>query len=60
MLEINGTPAARFIKEAYDLGEDLNGPGRFDMNDPVQKELRQIRDWINMAEKDALDSRKLT
>jgi hypothetical protein len=57
-LRINGVPAARFIKRAYDLGDDLNGPGRFDMTDATQGELRRIRDWITMAEQDALDARK--
>lgn len=57
-LRINGIPAAKFAKRAYDLGDDLKGPGRFDMSDPVQAKLRRVRDWIRMAEQDALDSRK--
>jgi hypothetical protein len=57
VLEINGVPAAKFIKEAYGLGEDLSGPGRYDLQDPTQTELRQIRDWISMAEHDALQAR---
>lgn len=58
MLTIEGVPAAQFIKEAYDLGADLNGAGRYDLNDPVQRQLRHIRGWIQMAEHDALGSRK--
>lgn len=58
MLEINGVPAAKFIKEAYGLGEKLDGPGRYDLNDPVQKELRTIRGLITMAESDALQARR--
>ncbi|MGD0386770.1 MAG: hypothetical protein ABSB73_11630 [Solirubrobacteraceae bacterium] len=57
-LLINGVPAARFIKRAYDLGDDCNGPGRYDLDDPTQKDLRMVRDWITMAEHDALDSRR--
>lgn len=57
-LRINGVPAAKFIKRAYDLGDKLDGPGRFDMKDPVQRQLRNVRDWVRMAESDALDSRK--
>lgn len=57
-LEINGVPAATFIKRAYDLGDDLNGPGRYDLSDPVQTQLRHIKGWIEMAERDALDARK--
>jgi hypothetical protein len=57
-LKINGVDAATFIKLAYGLRADLSGPGHFDLDDPVQTELRHIRDWITMAEKDALDSRK--
>jgi hypothetical protein len=56
-LRINGVHAARFAKRAYDLGDDLKGPGRFDMKDPTQAKLRRVRDWIQMAERDALDSR---
>jgi hypothetical protein len=57
-LRINGIKAAEFIKRAYGLGGDLNGAGRFDLNDPVQTELRHIKGWIEMAERDALDARK--
>lgn len=57
-LRINGVRAAEFIKRAYGLGVDLNGVGRFDMDDPVQQELRNIKGWIQMAERDALDARK--
>jgi hypothetical protein len=57
-LRINGIKAAEFIKRAYGLGGDLNGAGRFDMNDPVQTELRHVKGWIEMAERDALDARK--
>jgi hypothetical protein len=57
MLLINGVEAATFIKNAYDLRDDLSGPGRYDLDDPVQTELRCIRDWITMAENDALKSR---
>lgn len=57
-LRINGIHAARFAKRAYDLGDDLRGPGRFDLSDPTQAKLRRVRDWIRMAEQDALDSRK--
>lgn len=55
-LRINGIPAAKFAKRAYDLGDDLKGPGRFDMKDPTQAKLRNVRDWIRMAESDAIDS----
>ena len=57
-LRINGIHAAKFAKRAYDLGDDLQGPGRFDMKDPTQAKLRRVRDWIRMAEADALDARK--
>lgn len=56
-LRINGIKAATFIKRAYALGSDLNGPGRYDQTDPVQRELRNIKGWIEMAERDALDAR---
>ncbi len=56
-LRINGIPAAKFAKRAYDLGDKLDGPGRYDMNDKTQAKLRRVRDWIRMAEQDALDSR---
>ena len=56
MLEINGKPAVEFIKEAY--GVHPSGEPRYDLDDPVQTELRQIRDWITMAERDALKGRK--
>ena len=58
-LTINGMRAPDFIKRAYGLGADCNGPGRFDIHDPVQAELRRIGDWIAMAEKDALDARRV-
>ena len=57
-LRINGIPAAKFAKRAYDLGDDLQGPGRYDQSDPTQRKLRNVRDWIRMAESDALDARK--
>lgn len=57
-LRINGIPAAKFAKRAYDLGDKLDGPGHYDPRDPVQSKLRRVRDWITMAEHDALDSRK--
>lgn len=57
-LRINGVPAAKFAKRAYDLGDDLSGPGRFDMNDPTQAKLRRVRSWIHMAEQDAVDAQK--
>jgi hypothetical protein len=57
-LRINGIHAARFAKRAYDLGDKLDGPGRYDLNDPTQAKLRRVRDWIRMAEHDALESRK--
>ncbi len=57
-LRINGIKAAEFIKRAYGLGANLNGEGRFDMDDPVQAELRNVKGWIQMAEHDALESRK--
>ena len=56
-LGINGIPAAEFIKRAFDLGHDLNGPGRYEIDDPVQSELRHIKGWIESAERDALDAR---
>lgn len=56
-LRINDMKAAEFVKRAYGLGSDLNGAGRFDMKDPVQRELRHIKGWIEMAERDALDAR---
>lgn len=55
-LRINGIHAAKFAKRAYDLGDDLRGPGRFDMRDPTQAKLRRVRDWIRMAESDAIDA----
>lgn len=58
-LRFNGMEPAAFIKCAYGLGEKLDGPGRYDRKDPVQQELRRIRDWITMAEHDALDARKV-
>jgi hypothetical protein len=57
-LRINGIKAAEFIKRAYGLGGDLGGAGRYDQSDPVQTELRHIKGWIEMAERDALDARK--
>jgi hypothetical protein len=57
ILFINGVPAPQFIKEAFGLGKDLSGPGRYDQKDPVQQALRNIRDWVRMAEHDALESR---
>lgn len=57
-LALEGSHVACFIKDAYDLGVKLDGPGRYDLGDPVQTQLRAIRDWITMAERDALDSRK--
>lgn len=56
-LRLNDMRAVDFIRRAYDLGTDLNGPGRYDMNDPIQAELRRIKDWITMAEHDALQAR---
>lgn len=56
-LTINGVPAAEFIKRAYGLGADCNGDGRYDHGDPVQTELRHIKGWIEMAQRDALDAR---
>lgn len=56
-LKFNGLAPAEFIKRAYGLDE-LGGPGRFDMRDPVQEELRRIKGWIQMAEYDALESRR--
>lgn len=55
-LRINGMKAADFIRRAYDLGDDCNGRGRFDMRDPIQTELRHIEGWIKMAQTDALDA----
>jgi hypothetical protein len=57
-LTINGVPAADFIKRAYDLGSNLNGPGRFEVDDPIQTNLRHIKGWVEQAERDALDFRK--
>lgn len=57
-LTINGVPAADFIKRAFDLGSTLNGPGRFELDDPIQTNLRHIKGWIEQAERDALDARK--
>lgn len=57
-LTINGVPAAKFVKRAYDLGDDLNGPGRFDLDDPVQRQLRAVKGWIEQAERDALNQGK--
>jgi hypothetical protein len=57
-LQINGVDAVRFIKRAFDLDDDLNGPGRYELKDPIQTELRNIKGWIQMAEHDALESRK--
>jgi len=57
-LRINGVKAAEFIKRAYGLGDELSGVGRYDLKDPVQTELRHIKGWIEMAERDALDARK--
>jgi len=55
---INSAHAVCWIKDAYDLGVKLDGPGRYDMTDPRQKQCRRIRDWITMAEHDALESRR--
>ena len=57
-LRINQLTAVDFIRRAFDLGDDLNGPGRCEIDDPVQGELRKIRGWIEMAERDALDARR--
>jgi hypothetical protein len=57
-LKLNGMNPAEFIKLAYGFGADLNGPGRYDLDDPVQTELRHIKGWIQMAERDASDARK--
>lgn len=57
-LHINGVKAVDFIRRAYDLGNDCNGPGRFDLSDPIQTELRHIQGWIQMAQADALDARR--
>jgi hypothetical protein len=57
-LRINGIPAAKFAKRAYDLGDKLDGPGRFDPKDPTQQKLQLVHDWIEMARHDALESRK--
>ncbi|HEY4451046.1 MAG TPA: hypothetical protein VGN13_05580 [Solirubrobacteraceae bacterium] len=59
-LTINGVDAADFIKRAYGLGSDLRGPGFFDVGDPVQKNLRHIKGWIEMASRDALASRPVS
>lgn len=59
-LRINGIHAARFAKRAYGLGDDLQGPGNYDPKDPTQAGLRRVRDWIRMAEHDALQSRRGT
>jgi len=56
-LRINGIKAVEFIKRAYGLAGDLSGAGRYDQSDPVQTELRHIKGWIEMAERDALDAR---
>ena len=58
-LRINGLRAVDFIRRAYDLGNDCNGPGRYDLDDPVQTELRHIQGWIQMAQTDALDARRM-
>jgi hypothetical protein len=45
--------AVEFIKGAYGLM-----PGqtpRFDLKDPTQTALRRIRDWVRMAEADAIN-----
>ena len=57
-LTINGVPAADFTKRAYDLGSNLSGLGRFELNDPIQTNLRHLKGWIEQAERDALDARK--
>ena len=57
-LVFNGSHPACYIKVSYGLGVKLDGPGNFDMSDPTQAELRRIRDWVRMAEHDALDARK--
>jgi hypothetical protein len=54
-LTINGESAVEFIKRAYGL--ELGGTPRFDLNDPVQAELRMIHGWIDMAQRDALKER---
>lgn len=58
-LRINGMKAAEFIKRAYGLGDELSGVGRYELNDPVQQELRHIKGWIEMAERDSLDARSV-
>ena len=57
-LRINGLRAVDFIRRAYDLGDDCNGEGRFDLSDPVQTELRHIQGWIQMAQTDAMEALK--
>lgn len=57
-LEINGLRAVDFIRRAYDLGDDCSGRGRYELDDPVQTELRHIQGWIQMAQTDALDARR--
>ena len=55
-LKINGQDAVAFIKEAYGL--DGNENGYYDLYDPKQQALRHVRDWITMAESDALLARR--
>jgi hypothetical protein len=50
---MNGIPAVEFIKGAYGLLPHQTA--RFDMGDPVQTALRRVKDWITMAEADALN-----
>lgn len=57
-LKINGVPACDFIKQAYGL--DPYGTPRFEMEDPIQRELRMVEGWIKMAQHDALQERSAT
>lgn len=50
---MNGVEAVRFIKMAYGLLPEQTP--RFDLSDPTQTALRRIKDWITMAEADALN-----
>ena len=55
---INGEEPVVFIKKAFGIGEGGDyEAGYFDLDDPVQKQLRMIKAWITMAMHDALQAR---
>lgn len=55
---LNGNRAIDFIKGAFGLATGQTP--RFDLADPTQTALRRIKDWVTMAEADALKERPVT